>query len=89
MKHDHEFPDEAKDAKKKALDVLAADYVACFSTPSGKTVLADLRKKFGLDRRRFDPRASNPSATAAALIEGECNVLRDIEAALKHGGANL
>jgi hypothetical protein len=89
MKHETEFPDESKEARKKALDALAADYVACFSTPSGKTVLDDLRKKFGLDRRRFDPRVSNPSATAAALIEGECNVLRDIEAALKHVGANL
>jgi hypothetical protein len=83
MTHKSEFTNAtaAKDARAE----LAAAYHETFSSPHGKTVLDDLRQKFGLDRRRFDPRSHNPSAIAAAIIEGECNVLRDIEAALKYG----
>ena len=84
MTHDSEFTDKST-AAKDARAELAAAYVETFSTVYGRTVLDDLRRKFGLDRRRFDPRQYNPSAIAAALVEGECNVLRDIEAALKHG----
>jgi hypothetical protein len=85
MQHERQFTDEAQERAQEAKKQLATQYRTCFSTDSGKIVLADLKLKFSLDRRRFDPRERNPSATLAAIVEGECNVLRDILAAIAHG----
>jgi hypothetical protein len=52
-------------------------------------VLEDLRRKFGHTRPRFDARDKNHSTVTAALIDGQCTVLREIEQAVRAGGATI
>ena len=64
---------------------LAGAYARCFGgTEDGKRVLADLRAKFGHERPRF-PWGERPDHVQAAKIDGQCDVLRDIEAACAAG----
>lgn len=87
MDHKPEFYQEP--AAKPPLGgpgTLAASYAITFTGEHGARVLADLVAKFGHDRPRFsgDPR-DRPNFTLAAMIDGECRVLREIEAAIKVG----
>lgn len=91
MKHDPEFTDtdrrDAEEAKRRALaDSTARAYARLFVTDDGKLVLEDLRRKFGHARPRFDARDRNHSTVTAALIDGQCTVLREIEQAVRAGG---
>lgn len=92
MKHDPEFTDttrrSAEEARRRALaDSVANAYARLFLTEDGKVVLEDLRRKFGHSRPRFDLRDKNHSTVTAALIDGQCGVLREIEQAMRTGGA--
>ncbi len=92
MKHDPEFTDtvrrEAEEAKRRSLaETTAKTYARLFTTDDGKSVLEDLRRKFGHARPRFDVRDKNHSTVTAALIDGQCTVLREIEQAMRAGGA--
>lgn len=94
MKHDPEFTDtahrEADDARRRALaDGTARAYARLFVTEDGRTVLEDLQRKFGHARPRFDIRDRNHSAVTAALIDGQCAVLREIEQAIRAGGTAM
>lgn len=59
-------------------------YFRLFSTPDGKKVLADLKAKFGEERPRFK-RGGSTSIQDAGIIDGECNVLREIRQAIEAG----
>lgn len=95
MKHEREFEDdkekrEAAKAKREAkADSVAKAYARLFASAEGKTVLADIRAKFGHERPRFDILNPSPNLTLAAMIDGQCSVLRDIEAAIKIGGGTI
>lgn len=70
-------------AKQAAADDLAACYARVFlGDDDGKRVLADLQVKFSHDRPRF---TMNGSTVTAALVDGECRVLKEIESAIKRG----
>jgi len=90
MKHEPEFTDTqgraAAEAKRQTeARVMACAYARLFSSDDGKIVLEDLRRKFGHSRPRFDRCENHHSTVAAALIDGECTVLREIEMAVKAG----
>ncbi len=94
MKHDPEFTDttrrDAEEAKRRSLaESTAKAYARLFVSEDGRTVLEDLRRKFGHARPRFDARDKNHSTVTAALIDGQCAVLREIEQAIRSGGASL
>lgn len=62
---------------------LAACYARVFlGTPDGKRILADLQRKFAHNRPRFKPGATTIDA---ALIDGQCAVLKEIETACAMG----
>lgn len=91
MNHAPEFSDtsrrEADEVKRRALaEVTARAYARVFVTDDGKHVLEDLRRKFGHDRARFDVRDKHQSSVVAAVIDGQCTVLREIETAIRAGG---
>lgn len=91
MKHELEFTDtsqrDAGEAKRRTLaDATAKTYARLFGTEDGRAVLDDLRRKFGHSRPRFDVREKNPSTVTAALIDGQCSVLRELEQAIRAGG---
>ena len=91
MKHDPEFSDtsrrEAEETRRRAMaESTARAYARLFLTEDGKLVLEDLRRKFGHARPRFDVRDKNHSTVTAALIDGQCGVLREIEQAIRAGG---
>ena len=86
MKHEPEFHKPAAKDDSAQRD-LAACYARVFlSSEDGKRVLADLRRKFGLQRLVFQ-RAENGrhDTIAAALIDGERHVISEIEEALRVG----
>ena len=90
MDHTAEFSDTAarEAAERKRLQSAretACTYARVFSTDDGKAVLLDLQRKFGHDRPRFDLRDLRNALPAAALIDGQCAVLREIETAIKAG----
>jgi hypothetical protein len=92
MKHDPEFTDttrqEADESRRRALaHSTAKAYARLFVSEDGKAVLEDLRRKFGHTRPRFDARDKNHSTVTAALIDGQCTVLCEIEQAVRAGGA--
>jgi hypothetical protein len=62
---------------------MAACYARIFSTADGQRVLADLRRKFGLQRLVFKTNsAGRYDYLDAALRDGERRVLSEIEGAL-------
>lgn len=63
---------------------LAATYYRVFNSEDGRVVLADLLGKFSPRRSRFQ-RGKQPDATLAAIIDGEANVLLEIEDAIAAG----
>lgn len=82
MDHTPEFYD--KPEKKVLAPKLAEAYRATFTTDAGKRVLADLRAKFGHDRPRFvfNGLGQDSPVTYAAKVDGQCDVLREIETAI-------
>jgi hypothetical protein len=94
MNHTPEFSnaDQRKhaEAQRAALaDAVSKAYARLFCTEDGKLVLEDLRRKFGHARPRFDLREREHSTVTAALIDGQCSVLREIEQACRTGGFPL
>jgi hypothetical protein len=90
MTHESEFSNtdgrKAAEEKRQAqARVIANTYARVFSSEDGKAVLKDLQTKFGHDRDRFT-RANNFSTTGGAIIDGQCQVLREVEQAIKAGG---
>jgi hypothetical protein len=61
---------------------LAGAYVRLFSTDDGKWVLKDLLAKFSPDRPRFH---GHSCAIQAGKIDGQGDVLREIQNAIKEG----
>jgi hypothetical protein len=91
MKHDLEFTDTSKreEAERKRQEnarVVACAYARLFKSEDGATVLKDLRAKFGHERPRFDLQDLRNSLPQAAVIDGQCAVLREIETAIRAGG---
>lgn len=89
MKHERELTATAPKDETAARE-LAACYARVFlSDEDGKRVLADLRRKFGLQRLVFN-RAENGryDAIGAALIDGERRVISEIEEALRASAPN-
>jgi len=89
MNHTPEFQGDdarkAAEAKRQAMaEAVAAAYARLFLSDDGKVVLEDLRRKFGHDRDRFTAR-NNYSTVGAAVVDGQCQVLREIELAIKTG----
>ena len=88
MNHEREFTteDSSQLAAHEALKrETAAAYARCFATPDGQRVLEDLRRKFGHERSRFSLHLPNQSTITAAIIDGQCSVLRELEQAVKLG----
>lgn len=92
MKHEREFTAEDKEkrdvakAKREAkADSTAKAYARLFASDDGKIVLADIRAKFGHERPRFDILQPTHDLVHAAVIDGQCSVLRDIEAGILVG----
>jgi hypothetical protein len=95
MDHKPEF-DNAAEARKEAerkrrelANITARTYARVFSTDDGKAVLQDLQKKFSHTRPRFKDTDERHSTVTAALIDGQCAVLREIEAAITAGGGAI
>lgn len=82
--HKSEFGPETTPPRDTGRE-LAAAYVRTFETTDGKRVLADLLTKFDPLRPRF---LGHSDATAAAKIDGQCDVLREIQLAIKAGTPN-
>lgn len=81
---------EAAEQKRKSLArEVACTYARVFTSADGKAVLEDLRAKFGHSRPRFDVRHDRHNALTAALIDGQCYVLREIENAIEAGGGKI
>jgi hypothetical protein len=94
MKHDPEFTDttqrDADEAmRRSAADATAKAYARLFLSEDGRIVLEDLRRKFGHARPRFDVRDKDHSTITAAIIDGQCGVLREIEQAVRTGGGSV
>jgi hypothetical protein len=87
MKHELEFYQQPKSRTPSGEPgSLAVSYAMVFASPHGQRVLADLRLKFGHHRPRFPiNRNERPDHAKAAVIDGECNVLREIESAIEAG----
>lgn len=63
---------------------VGAYYAEAFGTPAGMKVLADLRAKFDHRRARY-PLSERSDHTRAAVIDGQCSVLGEIEDAIEAG----
>jgi len=91
MNHEREFSNSEDDSQQAAHEALkretAAAYARCFVSPDGQRVLEDLRRKFSHERSRFSLHLPNQSAVTAAIIDGQCSVLREIEQAVKAGSS--
>ncbi len=82
--------EEQKALSQAQAKELAAAYARVFlGDDDGKRVLADLRKKFGTHRPVFVDRDGRYEPIAAALIDGERHVLREIENALRLGAPSV
>src|SRR5262245_5147512 len=87
MTHEPEFhKPSVRETDRTARD-LAACYARLFlGSEDGKRVLADLRRKFGLQRLCFQRNEGGRfDYLSAALIDGERRVISEIEGALKLG----
>lgn len=89
MTHDTEFQnrEEREAAEKRRMQdarEMACIYAHVFSGDDGQRVLKDLQAKFSHARSRFTAR-SNYSVVGAATIDGQCDVLREIEQAIAAG----
>lgn len=90
MNHESEFDtsaktrDEAEARRKVQANIISRTYARVFSTDDGKAVLEDLQKKFGHARDRFT-KDNNFSTVGGAMIDGQCQVLREIEGAISTG----
>lgn len=89
--HEPEFSAQATAAPKPSGEPgsLAVAYAMAFSTQAGQRVLEDLRTKFAHTRPRFGikPGGQRADHTLAAIIDGQCSVLREIEEAIKLGSS--
>jgi hypothetical protein len=87
MTHEPEFSKKPETGLPQSAKDLAAVYAKVFlGNDDGKRVLADLRAKFGLSRLVFIPGDKGQyNTTAAALIEGQRQVMHEIENALRIG----
>ena len=74
---------KAGDARTTAARELASVYARVFGSEDGARILADLRMKFGHHRPRFVFAGGRHDSVAAAKIDGQCDVLREIEEAIK------
>ena len=63
----------------------AAAYARCFGSDAGKRVLHDLNIKFGTHRPRFNLTKGPPDALTAAVMDGQAQVMIDIQAAIELG----
>lgn len=81
-------PEHIEARKPQAPDAeLAKAYAAALNgTEEGRKVLRDLQRKFSHRRPRF---FQNGTTVSAALIDGQCAVLREIEQAIQHGSKLL
>jgi hypothetical protein len=70
--------------RTQAMRELANCYARVFGTEDGKRVLLDLQAKFSHKRPRFKI-DSKSNSIDAALIDGQCNVLKEIEDAIEIG----
>ncbi len=85
IEHNQDFPGpEPRPAVPVTARDIAGAYARLFHGDDGGRVLADLRAKFSHSRPRF-PKGERPDHSRAAVIDGECNVLREIEEAIKLG----
>lgn len=66
---------------------LAADMAATFlGSPEGRRVLSYLQTAFAHDRPRYKPKHRNDMLPEVhpAFTDGQCSVLKEIEAAIEH-----
>jgi hypothetical protein len=77
-----EFPTQTKQHPPQDQRELAAAYCRLFSGEDGRRVLADLTMKFDPLRPRF---FGHSDTHQAAKIDGQCDVLREIQRAIKAG----
>lgn len=82
MKHEAEFPLKPIPAAGEDVRHLAAAYSRTFGSDDGRRVLADLLTKFSPDRPRF---FGHSDAIRAAHIDGQCDVMREIQKAIAAG----
>lgn len=73
-----DFPPQTKQDPRE----LAAAYTRLFDSADGKRVLADLMLKFDPLRPRF---FGHSDTHQAAKIDGQCDVLREIQRAIRAG----
>jgi len=88
--HTPEFYDRPAPAKPSGEPgSIAVAYAMTFASPCGQRVLKDLQIKFAHTRPRFGvvPGQSRSDHTLAAIIDGQCSVLREIEKAIEAGTA--
>lgn len=76
-----EIRDEKARYEKQAKAELAAVYARVFGSEDGKRVMLDLVKKFGHSRPRFKL-GEKTGIVDAALIDGQCSVLKEIQDAI-------
>lgn len=68
--------------REQRANEIARAFRRVFASPDGQTVLAELRAKFG-NRPRFS--GDNPNALRAAVIDGQAQVILEIESAIEAG----
>lgn len=73
-----------KRAAEQARGELAAVYARVFGSEDGKRIMLDLVKKFGHSRPRFRL-GEKTGIVDAALIDGQCSVLKEIQDAIALG----
>lgn len=92
MSYTSDIPQAPRDSERPATPAeiyvreTAAAYARLFSSDEGRRVLKDLQAKFGHSRPRFQRAAPTFEPIRAALIDGECAVIREIENAILAGG---
>lgn len=86
MKHEPEFHKQPERDPRPAKE-LADCYARVFlGTDDGKRILADLRHNFGVGREVFTPGPhGRPDYLSAAKIDGQRDVMRHVEDALRFG----
>jgi len=90
MKHEPEFHKPAEKDPQPALDLAAAFARTFLGSDDGKRALADLRKRFGIGREVFVTRTDGRFDTiGAAKADGQRDVMRHIEDALRIGAPNF
>lgn len=75
---------ETLERRQAAARATARAYARCFASGDGAAVLKDLQAKFSHRRPRFVLNAPEP-ALRAAMIDGQCLVLGEIEDAIAQG----